>query len=138
MKLKLLLGVSVAAFLAAISAAAVVAQEEVPPPYAGLKNPFKWDDPDVQASGKNVYKQSCLGCHGVKGSNLAQFDFSKLEYAAGLEGRPDYYFWVLSEGRMSQGMPGYKASLSEEQRWHLLTYMRSLGRQAASPPAVYP
>ncbi len=115
---------------------AVLAQGEPPSPYAGQKNPFLWSDTSVQEMGKRVYQQSCLGCHGVKGANLATSDFSLADYPQRLEERPDLYFWVLSEGRLDKGMPPYKSSLSEEQRWQVLTYLWSLG--AATPPEVTP
>jgi hypothetical protein len=52
-----------------------------------------------------------------------------------MEAQPDFYFWVLSEGRISGGMPGYKSSLSEEKRWQTLTYMWQLSK---APPPVSP
>src|SRR3989304_1048814 len=45
MKARLLLIILGAAFLTAVLAAAVLAQDgAAPPPYAGLKTPFPWDD----------------------------------------------------------------------------------------------
>ncbi|MDP3879720.1 MAG: c-type cytochrome [Dehalococcoidales bacterium] len=115
---------------------AVAGQEEVPPPYAGMENPFPWDDAAVQEAGKTVYQGSCLGCHGIDGGNLASADFSTEEYRNALEERPDHAFWILSEGETGKGMPPFKSSLSEEQRWQILTYLWSLG--AAAPPVSPP
>ncbi|MEE8414227.1 MAG: c-type cytochrome [Dehalococcoidales bacterium] len=127
MKLKSLAVVLLVTLFVVILAFTASAQGEPPPPYAGLENPFPWEDSSAQAAGVGVYKQSCLGCHGLKGDNLAEYNFSKADYSQGMEARPDYYYWVLSEGRMDKGMPGYGSSLSEEQRWQVLTYLRSLG-----------
>ena len=129
------IAVSITSFLWVL-ATAVMAQGEPPPPYAGLKNPFPWSDASAQEAGKKLYQQSCLGCHGAKGNNLAESDFSTTDYPQSLEERPDFYFWVLSEGRLDKGMPPYKSSLSEEQRWQVLTYLWSLG--AAASPEVPP
>ncbi len=120
---------------------AVQAQDEPPPPYAGLKNPFPWDNTSTQEAGKELYRQSCLGCHGVDGSNLATADFSAADYPQSLQERPDFSFWIFSEGRLDKGMPPYKSSLSEEQRWQVLTYLSSLGVAAPSevtPPPTKP
>ncbi|MBI2869413.1 MAG: c-type cytochrome [Chloroflexi bacterium] len=125
--------VSALALLVALGLA-VTAQQEVPAPYAGLANPFAWDDAGVQQAGKKVYQQSCAGCHGLNGASLAASNFSEPAYADGLEAHPDLAYWILSEGRMDRGMPPYKSSLSEEQRWQALTYIWSLGRQAPPPP----
>ena len=139
MKLRLGVVIGLAALFMLVLTTAVMAQGEPPAPYAGMKNPFPWEDTSAQAAGQSLYKQSCLGCHGIKGDGLAAYDFSKEDFSQSLQARPDYYFWVLSEGRLSNGMPGFK-SLSEQQRWQLLTYLDSLtsapaGGEAPSAPA---
>ncbi|MDP2919359.1 MAG: c-type cytochrome [Dehalococcoidia bacterium] len=122
-----------------MASAVVSAQdEETPPPYKGLKNPLSWDDATSQAAGKKTYQQLCLGCHGVGGAGLPTSDFSKIENRRHLEERPDHNFWLLSEGRISQGMPGYKSSLAEEQRWQVLTYIWSLAGASAIPTTPTP
>jgi len=52
-----------------------------------------------------------------------------------LEASPDRFFWILSEGMLAKGMPGYKSSLSEEQRWQALTYVWSLGKAVTPGPS---
>ncbi len=133
----------IAALLAIILIAALttfaLAQTEAPSPYKGLKNPSPWTDAQAQAAGKNVYQQNCVGCHGTAGSGLPAFDFSSADFSKKMETGPDFYFWVVSEGRLAKGMPGYKSSLSDEQRWQALTYVWSLstahsaGSSAAGP-----
>ncbi len=110
-----------------------LAQEAVPPPYAGMTNPFPWDDTTAQAAGKQLYN-SCVGCHGPGGDGIKAFDFSKEEYAANMEKAPGYPFWILSEGRLDKGMPPYKSSFSEEQRWQMLTYIWTLSKGGGAPP----
>ncbi len=109
-----------------ISSSTVTAQEEPPDPYNGLINPFQWDDPSAQTAGKAIYTQKCQGCHGIKGNNFSDSDFSSPDYHVLLETRPDYYYWELSEGIKAKGMPGYASILSEEERWQVLTYIWSL------------
>ena len=137
LKVKLLLMALPAALFLWVMAAAVIAQEEVPAPYAGLENPFAWDDASVRDSGQQIYQSSCLGCHGTDGSNIAEYDFSTADFTQGLEARADYYFWVVSEGRLQIGMPAYQSSFSEEKRWQVLTYLHSLAlpEEAAPEPA---
>jgi mono/diheme cytochrome c family protein len=136
MKIKLLLIVISITLLLLVLATAVLAQEEPPPPYTGLKNPFPWSDTSAQEAGKGLYQRSCSGCHGATGANIAGADFSTADFPQRLEERPDFYFWILSEGRINQGMPPFQSSLSEEQRWQALTYLWSLG--AAALPEVTP
>ncbi len=139
MKVRFLPILVFAALFIFVLAGAVMAQE-VPAPYAGLKNPFPWDDTSAQEAGKGIYQQSCLGCHGANGSNIAQSNFGAADYSPNLEERPDFYSWVLSEGRLDKGMPPFKSSLSEEQRWQVLTYLHSLGAEAPpeEPPPAQP
>lgn len=138
MKLKLLpITISAVFFLAALATVAM-AQDEVPAPYAGLENPFPWSDKTAQENGKMMYQSSCLGCHGANGDNIAEYDFSTADFPPDLEARPDHYFWVISEGRLDKGMPPYKSSLSDEQRWQVLTYLWSLGKTEDMPEETPP
>ncbi len=141
MKFKALLIVVPIAFFLWVLASAVLAQGEPPPPYAELKNPFPWSDASAQEVGKGLYQQYCLGCHGANGGNIAGADFSTATHPQSLEERPDFYFWILSEGRLDKGMPPFKSSLSEEQRWQVLTYLWSFGEAVPSeetPPPAQP
>ena len=110
-----------------------IAEEETPPPYRGMSNPYPWNDESAQTAGKTIYSQKCSGCHGINGASLSGSDFSTEKYAAELEENPDHYFWVMTEGAPAIGMPGYSASLSDEERWLVLTYTWSL---KSAPPLI--
>ena len=113
----------------------VLAQEAVPAPYTGLKNPFEWSDTSAQTAGKDLFQQSCLTCHGGGGvEGRGVMDFREPDYPKKLESEPDYYLWRVSEGIGATDMPLFKFSLSETQRWQVLTYIWSLG----APPVVGP
>jgi len=135
---RLLLAVVISSALALLIMGTAALAQEVPPAYAGLKNPFPWSDASVQAAGKVIYQQYCLGCHGVTGNGQSGSDFSVRDYPQRLENRPDLYFWITSEGKMGEGMPSFKSSLSEQQRWQALTYIWSLGNAPIAPPPPGP
>ncbi len=134
MKLKIIFTSLIITLFLLSTATVAMAQEEPPVPYAGMENPFSWDDSLTQRAGEGIYRNSCLGCHGAKGGNISRAEFSPPDFPRMLEERPDYYFWVLSEGRLNQGMPPYQSSLSEEQRWQVLTYLHTLG--GATPTEI--
>ncbi|MDP2729469.1 MAG: c-type cytochrome [Dehalococcoidales bacterium] len=138
MKFKLLLFVAFAVSVLWILTTAVLAQEELPPSYAGLKNPFPWTDGTAQEAGKELYQVTCLPCHGASGGNIAGANFASANYTGRLEESPDRSFWLLSEGSQDKGMPAYKFSLSEEQRWQVLTYLWSLSKEGASTEIAGP
>jgi mono/diheme cytochrome c family protein len=124
MKSKYIIAIAAAIILSIAVASLVMAQSGPPAPYAGLKNPFDWNDAQAVAAGKNIYEQKCSGCHGATGKGLPDFDFSSPDFSQKLETQPDFYFWVVSEGRLDKGMPPYKSSLSEQERWQTLpTYI---------------
>ncbi len=99
-----------------------------------LLNPVK-DSPQAVLTGNKLYKSLCVACHGVsgRGDGIA---------AAGLSPKPaNFYdknftnqtdgaiFWKLSKGRGV--MAGYETMLSEEDRWALVTYLKSLHKATA-------
>ncbi len=94
-----------------------------------LKNPFA-NNEDAIKKGKKLYSQNCTICHGAKGKGDGMA-------GAALKPKPANFtlesiqsqsdgaiFWKLSEGRSP--MAAFKGMLSEEQRWQLVTYIRTL------------
>ena len=96
------------------------------------KNPFKGKQ-DAAVKGKALYVNYCAVCHGdlgkgdgagAQGLNPAPANFTSATVQAQSDGA---IFWKLSEGRGS--MAPYKGILSEEQRWQLVTYLRTLRKK---------
>ena len=115
-----------------LATAVLAADEPVPAPYTGVKNPFAWNDAAVQTAGKATYRKSCLSCHGANGNEVIEADFSTAEYPKKMESNPGFDFWRLSEGKGE--MTAFKSTLSETQRWQVLTYIWSLGATAPETP----
>lgn len=140
-KTAVLMAIAAGVVTAAVAVGIAFAQPpgQAPPPYTGVKNPFSWDDATVQKAGRPLYQKSCL-CHGPDGAALAGVDFSSPDFPPSLEKYQDFYFWVVSEGEIAKGMPGFKSSLSEQERWQVLTYVWSLGKKtpATTPPTSAP
>ena len=103
---------------------------DVPAEYADLTNPFA-DDAEAIAQGEVVYAQ-CAGCHGSNGEGTqisdpppTAFDVDQSNWSDG------YLFWRLREGGASGPsgsiMPAYpESSLSDDQVWQVISYLRSL------------
>jgi glucose/arabinose dehydrogenase len=135
-----LLGASVAltalcgAFAPALHAQAA-AFHKAPAETAQTKNPLA-GQPAAATAGRHVYEQNCLACHGatVQGSgNIPSLREGPTQTA------PDgSLFWYITQGDLSNGMPSW-AKLPEEQRWQVITYLKTLGTAAApstSPAAA--
>lgn len=83
-------------------------------------------------SGLHSFSQNCVPCHGVAG-------FGDGPLAAGLNPKPadltakhtgDHtagdLFWWLTHGKPGSAMPAFAANYSEEARWDLINYLRTL------------
>ncbi len=95
----------------------------------GVKNPITKFDPKEKAEAKKVIETNCVPCHGSSGKGDGPA-------AAALPTKPADWtsdkvqkqsdgdiFWKISTGRGA--MPPWK-SLSEKERWELVSYIRSL------------
>ena len=94
-----------------------------------LKNPFA-GDPTAVAAGKKLFDQTCQACHGAdargdRGPALAAGKFQQ-----GSE--DDQIFSNIRNGIKGTQMPPFP-SLSSDNIWQIITYIRSLG--AAAPRA---
>lgn len=111
------------------------ADEWVAPTRASKKkNPIALDDAS-RAKGMAVYVKECASCHGNKGKGdgPAVKDLEKrpedLTLSKTLNQTDGALFWKLTEGR--KPMASYEKTLSEDDRWHVINYLRTLAPQAA-------
>lgn len=95
------------------------------------KNPLA-GNASVLADAKALYVANCGPCHGEKGRgdgpaaqglNPKPADHTSTAVQTETDGA---LFWKLSEGR--NPMPGYKKIFSDQQRWELITFIRTLAK----------
>jgi mono/diheme cytochrome c family protein len=92
-------------------------------------NPFA-AKPDAIAAGENLYRNNCARCHGANAEGKGSRPSLKSErLAAATDGE---IAWIIKNGQMYKGMPSW-GGLPEQQRWQIVTYLRSLNPQASSP-----
>ena len=97
-----------------------------------LKNPYP-AEPLTLKQGEELYNVYCWSCHGETGYGDGAAGGALGVKPANFHSEPvkkqtdGALFWKLSEGRGN--MPPFKESLSEEQRWQLVAYLRKLGNQ---------
>jgi mono/diheme cytochrome c family protein len=107
-----------------------------PAAYAGKTNPMANNSTAAQA-GKQIFDTNCSPCHGMdaKGDGPAAASLDpKPADLADLESRfsDAYLFWRISEGGaippFNSKMPSWKGTLSEDQIWQVITYLRTFGK----------
>jgi mono/diheme cytochrome c family protein len=109
---------------------------KVPGRAARKKNPLT---PDAQciAVGKDLYARQCKSCHGDggRGDGPAAKDLDPKPHdltAASVARQTDgALFWKIGEGH--RPMPGFGQLISEDGRWHVVCYVRSLAAPATQP-----
>ena len=104
---------------------------------ARKKNPVPADAASI-VRGKLLYRPNCEGCHGTAGRGdgpvakdleRAPGDLASPTVAAQSDGE---LFWKISEGR--KPMPGFDEPLTEEERWHIVNYTRTLSSRSEESP----
>lgn len=126
-------------FISFVLAVNVSAQKKpwiAPKEAVNLKNPFAGNT-EVLKNAKTLYVTYCVACHGAKGKGDGAA-------AAGLATKPadhssDYVqkqtdgalYWKITTGR--NPMPTYKTAFTDNQRWQLVNYIRTLAK--TPPPA---
>jgi mono/diheme cytochrome c family protein len=97
-----------------------------------MKNPIKATRVSIE-KGNEIYDKKCALCHGVKGDgkgpvssglNPKPADFTKSHGEKMTDGE---HFWKITTGK--GGMPSFRRDLTEEERWHVINYINTLGRR---------
>lgn len=105
----------------------------VPLEYRSLRNPYPQAQMIIDVGGK-LYTAHCASCHASKGSGDgdAGRDLAPSPaFLAYLIKHPrsvdEYLLWTISEGGVQFGskMPTFKETLTEQQIWQIVTYMRA-------------
>jgi len=131
-----LLGIFAVFFIVAIAGGTVLyslSGWSAPARAKNLKNPFPVT-PEALASARIDYAAHCQSCHGVNGDgrgeraerlSVAPADFGDA-HARGLHTDGEL-FWMITEGH--KPMPAFRGTMTDEQRWHLVDYVRSFAKK---------
>ncbi|MBY0307263.1 MAG: cytochrome c [Phycisphaerales bacterium] len=111
----------------------------IAPPRAAKKvNPVAPDAKSIEL-GKRLFERDCVSCHGSKGlgdgPKAGELERKPTSFAdASIWDQSDgAFFWKITEGKAP--MPSEKALMSEDERWHVINYMRTLAPPEAVPVA---
>jgi hypothetical protein len=128
----ILIGVLVVFFMLALAGGTILytmSGWSAPARARSLKNPFP-STPDTLAGARTDYVNRCQSCHGANGDgkgeradklSIAPADFGDA-HAMKLRTEGEM-FWIITEGH--KPMPAFRGTLTYEQRWHLVDYVRT-------------
>ena len=110
---------------------------KAPPSSAQMKNPYAGQRAAV-LEGSKLYTRNCGSCHGIKGRGTG--NIPPLSHGPTQSVPVGEVFWFITTGSVNNGMPSW-AQLPEQQRWQIVTYLKSLKTSgepsATSLPATY-
>jgi glucose/arabinose dehydrogenase len=107
------------------SATAVLAQETfhgVPSAAASAINPYH-GQVDAARAGGALYATDCASCHGAAGQGSG--NIPALRQGPAQQATEGALFWFITKGAVNNGMPSW-ATLPEQQRWQIVTYLKTL------------
>lgn len=99
------------------------------------KNPLP-DTPENRADGKEAFSHYCGACHGMDGQNTGVPFIQHISPPIPSLASPEVQSytdgqlkWILDYGISPSGMPGSKGTLSDDELWSIVLFLRHL------PPA---
>lgn len=116
------------------SAPASSSRPAAPASFANKTNPYA-GNADAIAKGKTEYNTNCLSCHGVTGAGDGPASSALTPKPTNLvtalkEVTPGYFYWRISDGGgmepFKSSMPAFKALLTEEKIWQVVSYIQTL------------
>ena len=94
-------------------------------------------------AGRGIYQQNCATCHGTHGLGNGPNAIAIGKKPANFS-RPFYkdyddvtWFWRVTEGVPGTRMPQWGKLLTEEQRWYLVAFLKTLPRENEVYPKGY-
>jgi len=95
---------------------------DAPAAASSVPNPYHGQAAAAHAGGQ-LYGTYCASCHG--GTGQGSGNIPALRQGAAQQATEGALFWFITKGSPANGMPSW-ASLSEQQRWQIVTYVKTL------------
>ncbi len=111
--------------------------EDLPPAFASRTNP-RLDDPAAAAAGAAIFQSNCASCHGDRADGHGIAAVGLTPPPANFRGTDvlarhsdPYLFYRITEGKPGTAMPSFHGALAENERWAVISYLRSLAPDVA-------
>ncbi|MGA8102662.1 MAG: PQQ-dependent sugar dehydrogenase [Candidatus Acidiferrales bacterium] len=126
---------AISLFLTAMAGGQNASFHNAPATASETKNPLNGK---VPSNAKRLYATACSKCHGDRGDGMG--NIPSLAHGPSQSASDGELFWFITKGDVNNGMPPW-SSLPEQDRWAIVSYVKSLGRPGASSaksPAAAP
>jgi mono/diheme cytochrome c family protein len=108
------------------------------------KNPISYTH-DNWEDGKEAFSHYCVACHGMDGQNTGVPFVNHISPPIPSLGSADVQSytdgqlkWILDNGVSPSGMPGSKGTLSDDELWSIIVFLRHLPpRGSQGTPGIY-
>ncbi|GLQ45743.1 hypothetical protein GCM10007862_07940 [Dyella lipolytica] len=107
---------------AASIAADTPAFHDAPSAASSVANPYSGQASAIKAGGA-AYATYCASCHGISGQGSG--NIPALAHGAAQQATDGALFWFITKGAVNNGMPSW-SSLPEQQRWQIVSYLKTL------------
>lgn len=122
---------SILIFTCSLSASSQIAPWVVTADQADKKNPFEIQPKNI-ALGRNIFKRTCMACHGEKADGKGLIQSASLIDEKFKMQSDGAIFFKINMGR--DKMPTFGATLKGDEIWSVINYLRVLVDPAALPP----
>lgn len=133
----------------------IAQHDRMKPDGAALQNPYGGDAEAVK-EGQRLFRFSCAPCHGLEGKGHGPVTYNKPdpdpkkavrrfqmpapllsgEGAVSANRTDGWIYLTIRNG--GAGMPSYGLALTDQERWAIVSYIRTLDGAAYVPPAPAP
>lgn len=83
-------------------------------------------------AGATLYAEHCASCHGLRGQGSG--NIPALAQGPTQQATDGSVFWFITQGSVANGMPSW-ASLPEQQRWQIVSYLKVMSKVKPAPVA---
>jgi mono/diheme cytochrome c family protein len=128
------LGLSVVVATAALAVwwtARLGVREDLPPEFAGRRNPLA--GAESIAAGAAIFRENCASCHGPEADGHGPASKGLVPPPANFRGGPvlgqhtdAYLYWRVTTGKPGTAMPSFHGALGDTEKWQVVSYLRSL------------
>lgn len=118
-----------------VATAGFAAAADVAPAAAEVSNPFR-DDRAAAAKGEELFGRNCQQCHNSRGKGGKGPQLIQGAWGPGGANSDAYMYRIIAGGRPGTQMGGFGTSLSGDEIWQIVAFLREEARRVKAAAAA--